>query len=210
MDYTWSERQGPRPRPKQSPQHHPVGRLTFASIVPLATHTLPCLLQLGDSIPPSRAAQCQILLNLLQESWAEVIMTQSPHLQPPSTFPLSHSAPATQASLQFSNHAKSAPASGPLHELFLLPRMPFPQVSSRPPPSSPSLYSIVFFIRFTVGPPYVTPSTPAFLILQLLIHMFMHMSVSPAVMSNLKVRSTIYSFCIPSVLHSALMLKKKR
>lgn len=59
----------------------------FCQYFPLATHTLPCLLQLGDSIPSSRASQCHILLNLLQESWAEVIMTQSPPPPNPPHFP---------------------------------------------------------------------------------------------------------------------------
>lgn len=96
-------------------------------------------------------------LTLLQESWAEVIM--SPSLPPsPATFPLSHSAPATQAFLQFPKHAKPAPASGTLHQLFLLPKMCFLHISSCPTPSSPSPpYSKVFFIRFT---PYLRPSTP--------------------------------------------------
>lgn len=77
-----SEWQGPRPQPQKTPQHHPFGLLPFAG----AAHTLPGLLQLGDSIPPSRPSQYQLLLNLLQEAWAEIISIQSP-APSPSTLP---------------------------------------------------------------------------------------------------------------------------
>lgn len=100
----------------------------------------PIFKALPMSVPP------ELLSN--QEPWAEVIILQS--LPPsPITFPLSHTAPATQASLRFPKHAPPAPASGPLHKLFLLPKMPFPQISSYPTRSPPSsLHSNVSFMRF--------------------------------------------------------------
>lgn len=114
MDDTLSE------WPYWTTYHLPLSLLIFASVDPLAIYEFPCLLQLEDYSPTSR-----LLLNPSPRVLGEVIIIQ--FLPPsPTTLPISHSAPATQASLQFPKHTKPAPASGHLHQLFLLPKMCFP------------------------------------------------------------------------------------
>ena len=51
--------------------------------------------------------------------------------------PSCHSAASIQASLLVLKHTRQAPATGPLHSLFLLPQTSFPQISTELTPWSP-------------------------------------------------------------------------
>lgn len=145
---TFHEWRGPGPQSYQTTHRSPHSLLTFTSLFPWPHTPFPVFS--SRNILPHLQSPAHVCASrtLVQEPWAEVIILQS--LPPsPITFPLSHTAPATQASLQFPKHAPPAPASGPLHKLFLLPKMPFPQISSYPTRSPPSsLHSNVSFMRF--------------------------------------------------------------
>lgn len=70
---------------------------------------------------------------------------------PPTSFPLTHSAPASPVPLLILKHARHAPTSGPLHLLFPLPAIVFPQLHTWLTHSLPSgfcskvIFSVCFF-----------------------------------------------------------------
>lgn len=115
---------------------------------PMSTHVLPLLKTL-----PQLSSHSESKLSLLQRPSRPHAVCSLPNWPHSSCSPLPHSALASMGFFFFLQHARCVPASGPLHLLFSLPGLFFPQRPIWPTPSPPPPSGLCSDATSSVRPP---------------------------------------------------------